>query len=257
MCCARDGVLRGAARRARGRRSAGPARRHARAAPGRRVRDVLDARARRSRAPRRAARGRAVVVLVPGNHDHALIGGWLAPRTGTARARAALRAGAGVARSPRRSRRCSRRRPSRSPTPGCGCADGVYAMHGHYLDLHMTVPTIERLAVAVSGRLSLDGGRRWNDVRSARRLRGGARAGLRVGPRRGAERAAVGGDRGRADRQRVERAARQRGAARAALARASRSPSRSAVRGAQRRRARPAEQRDLDGASFAARACAR
>ena len=38
--------------------------------------------------------------------------------------------------------------PCASPTPACGCAPDVYATHGHYLDCHLTVPTLERLSVA-------------------------------------------------------------------------------------------------------------
>jgi hypothetical protein len=38
--------------------------------------------------------------------------------------------------------------------PGLWLRDDVYAMHGHYLDVHVTVPTIERLAIGVVGRMS-------------------------------------------------------------------------------------------------------
>jgi UDP-2,3-diacylglucosamine pyrophosphatase LpxH len=112
-----------------------------------------------------AALGDRPVVLVPGNHDHALITGWLErrehplsleqrwePREASfaAEATAALLAPARV----------------QVAYPGIWLADGVYATHGHYLDLHMTVPTIERVAVAISGRVSLDSSRRWDDVHS-------------------------------------------------------------------------------------------
>ena len=105
------------------------------------------------------------VVVVPGNHDHALINAWLERRT----------------RPLELAERCSPSEASfvaqslaelLAPAavevayPGLWVTEGVYAMHGHYLDLHMTVPTIERLAVAISGRVALDGGRRWDDVRS-------------------------------------------------------------------------------------------
>jgi hypothetical protein len=109
--------------------------------------------------------GGCEVVLVPGNHDHALIARRLEGRTEPlgldercapgeasflAEALAAMLAPAAV----------------EVAYPGLWLGEGVYAMHGHYLDLHMSVPTIERLAVAVSGRVALDGGRRWDDVRS-------------------------------------------------------------------------------------------
>ncbi|HXR28744.1 MAG TPA: metallophosphoesterase [Solirubrobacteraceae bacterium] len=105
------------------------------------------------------------VVLVPGNHDHALITGWLERRerplelerrwapaeaSFAAEAASAMLAPASV----------------EVAYPGVWLADGVYATHGHYLDLHMTVPTIERVAVAISGRVALDSSRRWDDVHS-------------------------------------------------------------------------------------------
>jgi hypothetical protein len=105
------------------------------------------------------------VVLVPGNHDHALVGGWLERREAplgleqrcapseasfAAASVAAMLAPAAV----------------EIAYPGIWIDDGVYAMHGHHLDVHMTVPTIERLAISVSGRLGLAGGRRWDDVRN-------------------------------------------------------------------------------------------
>jgi predicted phosphodiesterase len=105
------------------------------------------------------------VVLVPGNHDHALLGGWLAQRPGPLglEQRCAPREASFVAEE-----FAALLAPAQLEVayPGLWLADGVYATHGHYLDLHMTVPTIERLAVSVSGRVSLDGGRRWDDARS-------------------------------------------------------------------------------------------
>ncbi|HEY1777717.1 MAG TPA: metallophosphoesterase [Solirubrobacteraceae bacterium] len=105
------------------------------------------------------------VVLVPGNHDHALITGWLERREqplaleqrwSPAEASFAAQATAAML------------APARVEVayPGVWLADGVYATHGHYLDLHMTVPTIERVAVAISGRIALDSSRRWDDVHS-------------------------------------------------------------------------------------------
>src|SRR6516225_5041835 len=37
--------------------------------------------------------------------------------------------------------------------PGMWVRPDVYAMHGHYLDCHLTVPTLERLSVGAMGRL--------------------------------------------------------------------------------------------------------
>jgi hypothetical protein len=105
------------------------------------------------------------VVLVPGNHDHALIGDWVARRAAplTLEQRCTPAEASFVAAAFASMLGSAQLEVA---YPGLWLADGVYAMHGHYLDLHMTVPTIERLAVAVSGRVSLDGGRRWDDVRS-------------------------------------------------------------------------------------------
>ena len=71
-------------------------------------------------------------------------------------------------------------RVSASPTRGCGCAQDVYAMHGHYLDAHLTIPTLERLGVGVMGRLLERPAER---VRQRRGLRGGDRPDLRLARR--------------------------------------------------------------------------
>ena len=65
------------------------------------------------------------------------------------RARAALRRrrrGTAGAPARRRWRRCS------SPIPGIWLRDDVYAIHGHYADIHATVPTFERLAAGTMAR---------------------------------------------------------------------------------------------------------
>jgi predicted phosphodiesterase len=97
------------------------------------------------------------VVLVPGNHDHALIAPWFehrgadapAPPLGieqliephdAAPAVAVMAGWLGDARV-------------RVAYPGLWLRDDVYATHGHYLDVHLTVPTFERLAIGVTGRV--------------------------------------------------------------------------------------------------------
>jgi hypothetical protein len=94
------------------------------------------------------------IVLVPGNHDHHLIEPWLErrrldhadplaleqrelPLEGAAGALAARLSSATL----------------ELAYPGLWVADGVYAIHGHYLDRHLTVPTFERLGVAAVERI--------------------------------------------------------------------------------------------------------
>jgi predicted phosphodiesterase len=109
-------------------------------------------------APVMAALGEAIagreLVIVPGNHDHHLIEPWLERRalaggeelgleqSGTPEGIAfeTLCEAAGAARV-------------RFAYPGLWLRDDVYALHGHYLDRHLTVPTIERLGVAAIERV--------------------------------------------------------------------------------------------------------
>jgi hypothetical protein len=100
-----------------------------------------------------ALEGREVVIC-PGNHDHALIAGAIARRTeerggslsleerlpehtfgGTLQALADLIAPARLTVS----------------YPGIFLREDVYAMHGHFLDAHVTIPTLERLGVGTRG----------------------------------------------------------------------------------------------------------
>jgi hypothetical protein len=105
-----------------------------------------------------ALRPGSEVVLVPGNHDHFLTAGWSArvaaagppPALGlqaeldwVAGEPLAELAGA-VGRGGARVRACY---------PGIWLRDDMYAMHGHQLDRHTTVPAIERLAAGLNGRL--------------------------------------------------------------------------------------------------------
>jgi hypothetical protein len=99
------------------------------------------------------ALGEGEVVLVPGNHDHRLLGGWLdrardgereidpaetidTPHDAVERVREWLA-------------------PARLSVryPGIWVRDDVYATHGHYLDSHVTLPTVERLSVATVDRI--------------------------------------------------------------------------------------------------------
>ena len=93
------------------------------------------------------------IVVVPGNHDHGLLRGWLERRDTTPlglesvvewEPREAL--GAVVeALAPAR---------VRVRYPGVWLRDDIYAIHGHYGDRHNTVPIIERLGAGLTVRLA-------------------------------------------------------------------------------------------------------
>jgi hypothetical protein len=104
----------------------------------------------------RALDGRELV-LVAGNHDHALIEPWLALRAelpapdplGLQQLLEPAEA------SPMVKRLADWAAPARVrfAYPGLWLRPDVYATHGHYLDCHLTVPTIERLSVGAMSRL--------------------------------------------------------------------------------------------------------
>ena len=97
------------------------------------------------------------LIITAGNHDHALVEPWLSSRGALAdpgplaleqllEPADASPAMAAIAEL------CS---PARVLVayPGIWVRDDVYAMHGHYLDCHMTMPTLERLSMGVMSRL--------------------------------------------------------------------------------------------------------
>jgi calcineurin-like phosphoesterase family protein len=102
--------------------------------------------------------GRAVgeggeIVVAAGNHDHHLVESWLEQRALTAAEPLGLEHfeepdGALAALA-------ERARPTRVRLayPGLWLADGVYATHGHFLDRHLTIPTFERLGIAMVERV--------------------------------------------------------------------------------------------------------
>ncbi len=104
----------------------------------------------------RALEGRELVIAA-GNHDHALVEPWLAARGAEAApaplAPEQLLEPAVV--SPGMARIAAWARPARVRVayPGLWVREDVYATHGHYLDCHLTVPTLERLSVAMMSRL--------------------------------------------------------------------------------------------------------
>ncbi len=97
------------------------------------------------------------LVLVAGNHDHALIEPWLAlraelPDTAPLALEQLLEP---YEASPLVKRVAEWAAPARTrfAYPGLWLREDVYATHGHYLDCHLTVPTIERLSVGAMSRL--------------------------------------------------------------------------------------------------------
>ena len=99
----------------------------------------------------------AEVLVAAGNHDHALAAGWLDWR-GRRAAPAPLELEQRVA--PRQASWIAKRiagwlAPAAVEIvyPGVWLRDDVYATHGHYLDAHIEVPTLERVAAGVMGRL--------------------------------------------------------------------------------------------------------
>lgn len=91
------------------------------------------------------------VIIVPGNHDHQLVSGMLE----RARIRGREIGLEGVvdppAAGPLAEWVAERLGPARLELayPGLWLRDDVYATHGHYLDLHLTIPRVECLAAGV------------------------------------------------------------------------------------------------------------
>jgi len=96
----------------------------------------------------------AEVVLVPGNHDHRLVAPWLDWRERAGHVPLGLeeRPGAHASAATRALEKMLA--PARLDVayPGVWLADGVYAHHGHYLDVHVTIPSFERLGAGLIGR---------------------------------------------------------------------------------------------------------
>ena len=100
----------------------------------------------------------ASVVLTVGNHDHGLLGPALQRRSVAVPAPVLLGADAEVeplAGEPLQLV-CAALGTGRVRVsyPGLWLRDDVYATHGHYLDRHTTVPTLERLAIGAVARMA-------------------------------------------------------------------------------------------------------
>jgi hypothetical protein len=103
----------------------------------------------------RAFAGREIVVLA-GNHDHALVESWLRRRDespapeplGLEQRFSAEDASSMLATL------AAWAAPARvsAAYPGLWLRPDVYATHGHYLDCHLTIPTMERLGIGMTAR---------------------------------------------------------------------------------------------------------
>jgi hypothetical protein len=103
-----------------------------------------------------ALAGREIVVLA-GNHDHALIETWL-QRRGVCAAPTPLGSEqrfAAAEGSPMLAALAEWASPANllGAYPGVWVRPDVYATHGHYLDCHIRLPTLERLGIGLTGRL--------------------------------------------------------------------------------------------------------
>jgi hypothetical protein len=122
------------------------------------VRDALAAASRVLSAVAQALPPGAEVVLIPGNHDHHLIDAWQARRAATAPPpplglEAAVDWGPAEPLSEIADVLESSGAQVRVCYPGVWLRDDVYAIHGHYIDRHTTVPMFERLGAGVMSRL--------------------------------------------------------------------------------------------------------
>ncbi len=97
------------------------------------------------------------LIVTAGNHDHALVEPWLARRGEVAEPPPLLLEQLldPAQASPALARIAEWASPAdvRVAYPGLWVRADVYATHGHFLDCHLTVPTLERLSVAAMSRL--------------------------------------------------------------------------------------------------------
>ncbi len=96
------------------------------------------------------------VVIAPGNHDHHLLAAWFERRARSASPPPlGLETTVGWEPGEALGQLAEWLAPARVRVsyPGLWLRPDVYATHGHYADLHLTMPTIERLAAGVMGRI--------------------------------------------------------------------------------------------------------
>ncbi|HEY3959028.1 MAG TPA: metallophosphoesterase [Solirubrobacteraceae bacterium] len=96
------------------------------------------------------------LVVTAGNHDHLLVTSWLDARAlhepEPLRLEQRFAPAEGSAMLAQIAEWAAPARVS-GAYPGLWVRPDVYAMHGHFLDCHLTIPTLERLGVGVMGRL--------------------------------------------------------------------------------------------------------
>jgi calcineurin-like phosphoesterase family protein len=96
------------------------------------------------------------LLMIGGNHDHGLVAGWIDGRletepSGFLELEQLIEPDEAGPLAAALARRAA---PARVKVayPGAWLRDDVYAIHGHYADLHTTVPTFERLAMGAMAR---------------------------------------------------------------------------------------------------------
>jgi hypothetical protein len=94
------------------------------------------------------------LLVLAGNHDHGLAAGWIDARLQTEPSGFLGLEQRYPPDGPLAERLAEAARPARVEFayPGVWLRDDVYAIHGHYADLHATVPTFERLAAGAMAR---------------------------------------------------------------------------------------------------------
>ena len=103
------------------------------------------------------ALGERELVMVAGNHDHALIEPWLMRRGESGEPPPLeveqLIEPAEVSRTLEQIAAWAAPARVRVAYPGLWVRPDVYATHGHYLDCHLTIPTLERLSMGLMSRV--------------------------------------------------------------------------------------------------------
>jgi hypothetical protein len=105
-----------------------------------------------------AAMAGGEIVLAPGNHDHELLAAWFERRRFEGAGTLGLeeRIDPGEGRATEQLAAWLQPASFSLAYPGVWLRDDVYAMHGHYVDCHLTVPTFERLSASLMERLAGD-----------------------------------------------------------------------------------------------------